>query len=146
MDRLLRILKKIAYIGLILWLGVLAPITYFNVFATDHLVQPYSIAVFEKMPQKRSLPAEIISQQALIHLKQALSNQQPFVTTKSPFATFTQFLQSTISSASLVGSGALLLLAFYFGAIVPKNHRLEPSHVIAPPKKPPRFLHLNIAY
>ena len=141
MNRLSRILKKFAYLGLILWLGVLAPITYFNVFATDHLVQPYRIAVFEKMPQKRSLPAEMISQQTLMHLKQALTNQHNFITAKRSFASFTLFLQSTLSSASLAGNAALLLLAFYFGGLVPKNHRLEPSNVITPPKRPPRFLY-----
>lgn len=135
------ILNKVAYIGLILWLGVLAPITYFNVFATDHLIQPYSIAVFEKMPQKRPLPAEILSQQTRLHLKQILTDQHNFITAKSPFAAFAQLLQSTLGSAALAGSAALLLLAFYWGQLLPKNHRLEPSHVIAPPKQPPRFLH-----
>ena len=141
MDRLSLILKKVAYIGLILWLGVLAPITYFNVFATDHLIQPYSIAIFEKMPQQRPLPAEILSQQTMLHLKQALTNQQNFITAKSPFAAFAQLLQSTLGPASLAGSAALLLLAFYWGQLTPKNHRLEPSYMSAPPKKPPRFLH-----
>lgn len=141
MDRLVLVLKKIAYIGLILWLGILAPITYFNVFAADHMVQPYSIAIFEKMPHKRPLPAEIVSQQTLIHLKQSLSNQHNFITTPNPFVAIASFLQSTLSPALLAGSAALLLLVFYSGQLTLQNCLLESSNHVAPPKKPPRFLY-----
>lgn len=140
MDYILVVAKKLAYFGLILWLGILAPITYFNVFAADHMVQPYKVAVFETMPQKRQLPAELLSQQNVIRLKQSLTDQKDLITARTPFTSFSQSLQTTLSQIIFSSGVAMLLLAFYCGPFKRKYYLPEDGNFIAPPKKPPRFL------
>lgn len=121
----------------ILWLGLLAPLVYFDSFAANHHVQPYRLALFERHKQVTSpLPATLASQLRQ-QFAQRLTRQQDVISTHSPLPGLVQSLQWSLGQLYLVtGMAGLLLLLF--GCLHPVEPLSVASTELSPPEKPPR--------
>jgi hypothetical protein len=138
MIRLPVIATKFLYGLFILWLGVLAPLVYFDQFATNHHVQPYRFALSEARNRAHFLPPESVASQLMQQLKQRLTHQQDVMSAPSPFSGLAHSLQWSLGQFYLVAgmTGLLLLL---FGPLRLVEQLSATSADLPPPKKPPRL-------
>ncbi|HMR62906.1 MAG TPA: hypothetical protein PKE64_02750 [Anaerolineae bacterium] len=134
----LNLIKKLAYGFFILWIGFLAPLTFFNSFALSHPVQPYRIALFERMPQLQpEFPAELAALQ-FHRLTQQLTGQSDSLSNRGFLFSLAQSLLSSLSHLSFFGTALWLPLVLYLGRLLPRVRLAKPSTGSAPPDKPPR--------
>jgi hypothetical protein len=138
MIRLPVIATKFLYGLFILWLGVLAPLVYFDRFATNHHVQPYRFALFEGRNRLHSSPLEAVGLQLRQQLKQRLTHQQDVISASSPFSGLVHSLQSSLGQLYLV-AGAAGLLLLLFGRLSLVEQVSTASADLLPPEKPPRL-------
>jgi hypothetical protein len=138
MTRLPVIATKFLYGLFILWLGVLAPLVYFDQFATNHHVQPYRFALSEGRNWAHFLATESVTSQLMQQLKQRLTHQQDVISAASPFSGLTHSLQWILGQLYLVAgmTGLLLLL---FERLRPVEQLSATSADLPPPEKPPRL-------
>lgn len=136
MTRLHSIATKIIFGLFILWLGVLAPLVYFDGFAANHRVQPYRFALFEKNHPVTFSPPSVASQLAQ-QLKQRFARQQDVISTGSPFPSLVHSLQWSLGQLYLAAgiTAFLLVLAGRFSLV---EQLLATSVDLPAPKKPPR--------
>jgi hypothetical protein len=122
----------------VLWLGVLAPLVYFDRFAANHHVQPYHFVLFEGHHRLRSLPPEAVASQLLQHLKQRLTRQQDVISASSPLAGLAHSLQWSLDQLyfSISVTDLLLLLFGLLSLVEPLS---TASADLPPPEKPPRL-------
>ena len=132
-------LKKCSYALFILWLGLVAPLVYFDPFAANHQVQPYHIALFAGRNRLHTLPTEATGSQLIQQLKQRLSRQQEAISGSSPFSSLVHSLQWSLGQPYLIAAvtGLLLLL---FGRLSLLEHLSAVSAELPPRKKPPRLV------
>ena len=130
--------QKSIYGLFILWLGVLAPLVYFDRFAANHHVQAYRFALFEGHHRLRPLPPEAVASQLLLHLKQRLTRQQDVISTSSPVAGLAHSLQWSLGQLYLSAgvTNLLLLLSGLLSLVEPLS---TASADLPPPEEPPRL-------
>jgi hypothetical protein len=130
--------QKLIYGLFILWLGVLAPLVYFDPFAANHHVQPYRFALSKARSRVHPLPLESVATQLMQQLKQKLTRQQDVISTSSPFSGLTHSLQWGLNQLYLIASvtGLLLLL---FGRLSLVEQLSSTSVNLSPPEPPPRL-------
>lgn len=132
------ILAKIIYTLFILWMGVLAPLIYFDQFAANHRVQPYRFALLETRAGLRSLPSEAADTQLVQRLKQRFTPQQDFISTSYPFPGPAHDLQWSLGQLYLIAGAAGLLLLLW-GRLSLAGQPSGASAELPPPEKPPRL-------
>lgn len=111
MSHFATIIKKIICSLFILWMGVLAPLLYFDQFAANHRVRPYRFALFEMRAGLRSLPSETAEMQFVQRLKQRFTHQQDLISAGHPFPGPAHYLQWSLGQFYLTtGADGLLLL------------------------------------
>jgi hypothetical protein len=131
-------IRKLVYGFFIVWIGSLAPLTFFNTFAVSHPVQPYRIALFERMPQfQAQLPAELAALQRH-RLTQQLTGQHDSLSNRGFLFSLAQSLLSSLSHLSLFGTALWLPLVLYLGRLISRGRLAKPSTCPPPPDKPPR--------
>ena len=138
MTRLSVIATKLIYGLFIVWLGLLAPLVYFDRFAINHHIQPYRFALFETGRRMSGLPPAALAPQLLQQLKQRLTRQHDVLTTTNPVVSLARSLQWSVDQLYLV-AGAPGLLFLTFGRLGLVEHLLAASADLPRPKKPPRL-------
>lgn len=138
MSHFATIIKKIICSLFILWVGMLAPLIYFDQFAANHRVQPYRFALFETRAGLRSLPSEAAEMQLIQRLKQRFTPQQVFVSASNPFSGSAHYLQWSLGQLYLM-AGAAGLLILLWGPLSLTGQPSGASADLPPPEKPPRL-------
>jgi hypothetical protein len=134
MTHLHALATKIIYALFILWLGVLAPLIYFDGFAANHHVQPYRFALFEKGNRVTALPLSV-APQAEQELRQRFARQLDVISNGSFFPGLLHSLQWSLSQLYLTAgvAGFLLLFARRFSLV----EQLPATSLPLPPSAPP---------
>jgi hypothetical protein len=137
-KRLIAQFQKSIYGLFIIWLGVLAPLVYFDGFAANHHVQPYHLALFERHNQVYFPAPALVASQLRQQLSQRLTRQQDVISASSPFSGLAHPLQGSLSQLYLLAgmTGLLLLL---FGRLRLTEPLSATSLALLPPEKPPRL-------
>ena len=129
---------RLVYGLFIVWLGLLAPLVYFDRFATNHYVRPYRFALFETYNRTNSLPLEAAASQLSQQLRQRLMRQQNVISASSAYSGLAHSLQWSLDqlyfSAEVTG-----LLFLPFGCLRLVEHLFATSADLPHPKKPPRL-------
>jgi hypothetical protein len=130
--------QKPIYGLFILWLGVLAPMVYFDPFAANHHVRPYHFALFEGHGRVHSALPAIVASSLKQQLNYKLTHQQEVISNRSPFPGLAYALQWGLGQLYLVTAvtGLLLLL---FGPLRLAQYLSAVSVDLSPPEKPPRL-------
>jgi len=138
-DRLLKVTLKFIYSLFILWIGVLSPLIYFDLFAVNHFVQPYHFVPFKLIVQKEKTTLEKASTQLKQQLFQRFKLQQDFIDVSSFPAGHNHLFQWAMSQLYLVAGvvGAWLL---FFGRLNSAGQPNDASADLPPPDKPPQFV------
>ena len=137
LTRRIALIQKSIYALFMLWLGVLAPLVYFDQFAANHQVQPYRFALFEARNQIHSLPPASVVSQLKQQLKQRLTRQQDAISTTSPLPGLAHALQWSLGQLYLI-AGVTGLLFLLFGHLSLVEQLAVASADLPPPEKPPR--------
>jgi hypothetical protein len=129
---------KLIYGLFILWLGVLAPLVYFDRFAANHHIQPYRFSLFagsgrSQTPLSGSTPARLISQ-----LRQKMTGQQEYISPGRPVAGMAHALQWSLGQIYLT-AGLAGLMYLLFRRFTLASQWTAASADLPAPKKPPRF-------
>lgn len=131
--------KKLAYGLFVVWLGVLAPLVYFDEFAVSHHVQPFRFSLFEGRSRPHLAPRPSVADQLTQRLKQRMTRQQDVISTHSPFPGLALSLHWSLGQIFLI-AGFAGLLTLFFG----RKNLAEQLAIASPdlpaPKKPPRRL------
>ncbi|MCB0167218.1 MAG: hypothetical protein KDI79_23515 [Anaerolineae bacterium] len=138
MNRFARIAAKFIYGLFIVWLGVLAPLIFFDVRATHHHIQPYRLALFAAPAWPRALTTKDVASPLIRPLKPRFNLQQDFIAPTNAFSGLAHLLQSSLGQLYLIAAAAGLL-RLLFG---PLNGTAQPAGASADlplPKKPPRL-------
>lgn len=138
MSHFATVIKKIICSLFILWVGVLAPLIYFDQFAATHRVRPYRFALFETRPGLRSLPSAAAQIQLVQRLKQRFTSQQDVIAASSPFPGPAHYLQWSLGQLYLM-AGVAGLLILLWGRLSLTGHPSGASLELPPPEKPPRL-------
>lgn len=130
---------KFIYGLLILWIGVLSPLVYFDLFAINHFVQPYHFVQFASIIQKERTNFEAAPSRLKQRLLQRFKSQQDYIDTSSLPAGQNHLFQWAMSQLYLVAgiAGALLLL---FGRLSSSGQTNDTSADLPPPDRPPQFV------
>ena len=130
---------KFIYGLLILWIGVLSPLVYFDLFAVNHFVPPYHFVQFEPLVQKERTNFEAAPSQLKQRLLQRFKSHQNYINASSLPAGQNHLFQWAMSQLYLVAgiAGALFLL---FGRLSASGQPDATSADLVPPDKPPQFV------
>lgn len=133
-------IKKLAYGLFVMWLGVLAPLVYFDEFAVSHHVQPFRFSLVEGRHRAITTPRTAAFTDRLAQrLKQRLTHQQDVISTHSPFPGLALALQWSLGQISLI-AGSTGLLYLMFRRLNLAHQLVVASPDLPAPKKPPRLL------
>jgi hypothetical protein len=139
MNRLRMTALKFIYGLFILWVGLLSPLVYFDLFAVNHFVQPYHFISFKPAVKKETSPPETVFPQLKQKLLHRFKSQQSFINASSPAAGPSHLFQWATSQLSLIALtySALLLL---FGHLSLNGQPAVTSADLPPPDKPPQLI------
>jgi hypothetical protein len=128
---------KLVYGLFIVWLGLLAPLVYYDRFATNHFVPPYRIALFETHNRPNSLPPEAAASQLRQQLRHRLMRQLDGISASSPFTGLAHSIQWSLDQP-YVSAGVTGLPLLLFGRLSLVEQLTTASADLPHPEKPPR--------
>ena len=138
MTHLPAIAARLTYGLFVLWLGLLAPLVYFDRFALNHHIQPYHLTLFKSGKRISTLPPAAVAPQLVQQLKQALSQPDDVITSVNPFAGLARSLHWSVDQLFLIACVTGLLL-LPFGRLGLARQLAVASAHLRRPKKPPRL-------
>lgn len=132
--------KKLVYLILVVWIGGIAPLTYFNVFAVDHYLPPYQIAGLSQPPKLHAIFPGQFSARINSQLWQKFIAHTDTIATASRLPSVAQLFQQSTDLPCLQQGDALPVVSLYLGRLCLCETPVDCSTTLPPPKKPPRWL------
>lgn len=132
--------RKVIYFMLVVWVGGIAPLTYFNVFARDHYLPPYQIAGLSQPPHLRAIFPGQFSTRVTSQLWQKFIAHADTISTASRLPIISQLFQQSTNMPYLRQTSAPPMAALYLGRLCQCETPVDCSAMLPPPKKPPRRL------
>jgi hypothetical protein len=138
MTRLFTLVTRFSCGLFILWVGGLAPLVYFDLFAVNHRIQPYRFALFEARPEARLSSSEIVEPQLRQRIVRHLAPQQDFLSPDSLFSGPVHLFQGSLGQLYLI-AGTIGLLLLLFRRLNLAGQPAGVSAELPPPERPPRL-------
>lgn len=133
--------KKLIYLAFVLWAGGIAPLTYFNIFASDHFLPPYQVAFFNRPLHLRAKLPGSLAGRVNKNIREKLAAPTESMSARGRLPVIASMFEHGTDLPYLTfGQGLWPGITAYGGRLCLNTPPVDCSTTLPPPRKPPRLV------